>query len=394
MRPSRERVVVAFANDWRTDRTSKHHLMRLLAQRMPVLWVETSGMRRPRATSAADWTRVATKLRRLLARTSPGAPGMTVLHPLGIPLPSSRIARALNARLYGLAVRGALRLTDGKTPPVLWVYVPTAARYLEAIPSAGLVYHCVDRWWEFSNYDADEMRRCHEILCRRADHVFASSLALVRDCEPFTDRVTYVPHGVEWSHFRQAVRQECRRPASLPRPGRPTITFVGLIDEWIDVELLEAVALQHPEADVIVVGACRVPVEGLAALPNVHLLGRRDFDELPGILNASTVALIPFRVTPLTEAVNPVKLREYLSAGVPVVTTALPEVTMFQGSFGVDIAANQREFLAAVKRRLEAPMTMAQRQYISDQMSEDTWSARLDLMLHKLATVLWSCEVQ
>ena len=59
---------------------------------------------------------------------------------------------------------------------MLWVYTPTVARYLDKIDAGSLVYHCVDRWWAFGDYDPEEMRACHEILCRRADHVFVSSL--------------------------------------------------------------------------------------------------------------------------------------------------------------------------------------------------------------------------
>ena len=59
-------AVVAFANDWGTDPTSKHHLMRLLAERTDVLWVEASGMRRPTSTSAADWGRIGKKLKKMM----------------------------------------------------------------------------------------------------------------------------------------------------------------------------------------------------------------------------------------------------------------------------------------------------------------------------------------
>lgn len=372
--------IVAFANDWDTDPTSKHHLMRLLALRAPVLWVETAGMRRPQFGKARDWSRVAAKLRKMFGAVRDGAPNLRVLTPPSLPLPTNPVARAANARLYGWSIRRALGTHARAATPMLWVYAPTVARYLDQFSGWKVVYHCVDRWWAFSDYDASEMQTCHEILCRRAEHVFASSRELERDCLDLTDRVTYVPHGVAWDHFRQAVDGGESSPERRPR----RIGFIGMIDDWVDVELLAAVARQHPDAEVIVVGAWRIPDAALDGLPNVRLLGRRPFAELPQHLATFDVALVPFRINDLTRAVNPVKLREYLSAGVPVVSTALPELSTFAGHEGVDIAADHAAFLAAVARRLEAPPDLITRRRLSDQMRAESWEARLDMMLDEL----------
>jgi glycosyltransferase involved in cell wall biosynthesis len=383
VRPAGRTAVVAFANDWWTDPTSKHHLMRLMAERTDVLWVETSGMRRPSVGSAADWRRAWAKLRRMFGAVRHGAPNLMVLTAPSLPLPTSGLARAVNARLYATSIRRALRAMGTRPTPLLWVYTPTAARYLDRFPSARLVYHCVDRWWAFDNYDAGEMRACHEILCRRADHVFASSRELERDCRAFTDRVTYVSHGVDWAHFRRALTpvQPIER-ALVPR--RPVAAFVGLIESWVDVELIGQVAQQHPEADVVVVGAAHVPVDTLQALPNVKLLGRQPFASLPDILRHVDVGLIPFHVNDLTLAVNPIKLREYLSAGVPVVSTALPELQPLAGMEGVDIAADRQAFLRAVAERLRMPADDATRVRLSDSMRGDSWEGRLEQMLQQI----------
>jgi glycosyltransferase involved in cell wall biosynthesis len=372
---------VAFANDWATDPTSKHHLMRLLAERTDVLWVEASGMRRPSITSGADWQRILRKVRKIFGGTRPGAPGLTVLSPPALPFPTSAAARAVNARLYRSAVRRALRPLGGGRDPILWVCIPTVARYLDLLPGRGLVYHCVDRWWAFSDYDTDEMLRCHEILCRRADRVFATSRELEQDCLKFTDRVSYTPHGVDWDHFHQAVAAVTTRPADLPDTGRPVAGFVGLIDDWIDLDLLVGVARANPGADVLVIGASRVPMDALAALPNVRLVGRKPFAELPAYLARCDVALIPFKVNDLTLAVNPIKYREYLSAGVPVVTTALPEMVEFEGREGTDVVRDAGAFVAAVTRRLAAPVDAATRARLSESMRSESWPGRLDQML-------------
>lgn len=379
--------VVAFANDWSTDPTSKHHLMRLLALRTPVLWIETTGMRRPTVTSAADWRRVVAKLRRMGGALRPGTTGLTVLSPPALPFPTSAIARRLNGWLYQRTVRRAMRQLGWTEAPVLWVYVPTPARYLTWLPARGLVYHCVDRWWAFDDYDSWEMLACHEILCRRADHVFASSLELKADCDKLTTKVTYVPHGVDWEHFHKAINSDVPRPADIPDNGRPVIGFIGLIDTWIDLDLLSAVARAHPEADLVLIGASRVPLDALTALPNVRALGRKPFSELPAYLRTFAVSLVPFRLNDLTLAVNPIKLREYLSAGVPVVTTALPELLPFRGVTGVDVVDTQAEFVAAVSRLLASPMSSSGRVALSESMRNESWEGRLGSMLDQLGWI-------
>lgn len=374
-------AVVAFANDWGTDPTSKHHLMRLLAERTSVLWVEASGMRSPTGASGRDWRRIGTKLRRMAGGIRPGAPGLEVLSPPSLPFPTSATARAINARLYGRSVRRGLARMQQGASPLLWVYTPTVARYLDLLPARGLVYHCVDRWWAFKDYDADEMRRCHEILCRRADHVFVSSLELQQDCVPLNAHVSYTPHGVDWDHFHRATGGDLPRPADLGAAGRPIVGFIGMIDDWIDLQLIREVALRQPGADIVLIGEVRVPIDVLDGLANVRILGRKRFAELPGYLAHFAVTLIPFELSELTRAVNPIKLREYLSAGVPVVTTALPELLPFRGHAGVDVVEDRAAFVAAVDRRLATPATCAERRALSESMRREGWAGRLDEML-------------
>ncbi len=129
---ARTAPIVCFANNWRGDPTSKHHVMRYMARSHPVTWVESSGMRVPRLTSAGDLRRILGKLR---SASAPAAldSGVRVVSPLAIPIPSSRVARSLNRRLYRKAVA---RVQPNDELPLLWVYMPTVAPYLDACRGA------------------------------------------------------------------------------------------------------------------------------------------------------------------------------------------------------------------------------------------------------------------
>ncbi len=381
------RPVVAFANDWGTDPTSKHHVMRLLSEHTDVLWVESSGMRAPSVARAGDLRRVVAKLKRMTGGVRQPLPHLSVLSPPSVPLPTMPMARSLNARLYANSITNTLAGLGHREPPVLWVYTPTVARYLPRLRHSGLVYHCVDRWWAFEDYDADEMRACHEILCREADHVFASAKALEDDCRQFTDRVSYLPHGVQWEHFRTAVTELPPHPADLPTGGA-IAGFIGMLDTWVDQELLVAVARRIAPAHLVLIGAARVPVDRLLAEPNIHLLGRKAFAELPAYAAAFDVALIPFEVNELTVAVNPIKLREYLSAGLPVVTTPLPEILPFADRAGTEVVGETEGFVEAVARHVASPPTAAERRALSDGMRSESWEGRIAEILDTVGPLL------
>lgn len=381
------RAVVAFANDWGTDPTSKHHVMRLLSEHTDVLWVESSGMRAPSVARAGDLRRVVAKLRKMSGGVRRALPHLSVLSPPSLPLPTLPLARSLNARLYASSITAALAGMGHREAPLLWVYTPTVARYLPRLRRSGLVYHCVDRWWAFGEYDAEEMRACHEILCREADHVFASAKALEDDCRQFTDRVSYLPHGVQWEHFRGAVTDPPSRPADLPPDGR-IAGFIGLIDSWVDQELLRDVARRIAPDHLVLIGHARVPVDRLAAEPNVHLLGRKGFADLPAYSAAFDVALIPFVVNELTIAVNPIKLREYLSAGLPVVTTPLPEILPFADRAGTEVVADPAAFVEAVARHVATPADALTRRTLSDGMRSESWEGRIAAILDTVGPLL------
>jgi glycosyltransferase involved in cell wall biosynthesis len=152
-----------------------------------------------------------------------------------------------------------------------------------------------------------------------ADLVVTTSEPLCQARQQFNPHTEWIPNGVDFDHFARPVE-----PApEVRRGGRPVVGFLGALAEWVDFDLLASVARRRPDWDLVLVGPGRVPA-GLASLPNVRLLGPRPYAEAPRYLAAMDVALIPFRVDPVTRAADPIKVYEYLASGVPVVATALP----------------------------------------------------------------------
>ena len=148
-----------------------------------------------------------------------------------------------------------------------------------------------------------------------------------------------------------------------------------MIHDWIDLDLIAYVAEQRPTWTIALIGKTAVDVTRLLRYPNVRLLGRKTYESLPGYCKAFSVGLMPFVVNELTASVNPIKLREYLSAGLPVVSTDLPEARNYQQSCRV--ARSPEELLAACEQAVSTD-TPALRHSRSEAMAGETWEARVN----------------
>lgn len=366
-----DRDIICFANDWTADPTSKHHLMRQFAERNRVLWVEAAGMRRPNLGSGADLGRIASKLRSFSTPSTPRLPGLWSYGPPSIPLPGVGWAARANASLYRWAIERESRRIGLGTDPILWVYGPHVAPWIRDLPRSLLVYHCVDRWAAFQDYDAGWMQACERELCQRADLVFASAEDLTEHCRSLGADPVYVPHGVEHAHFARAL-EPGPLPDALAAITSPRVGFFGLIHEWVDTDLIGALADRLPYAFVII-GSSNQDLSALVARPNVHVLGRRPYAELPAYCRGFDAAIVPFKVSELTVSVNPIKLREYAAAGLPVVATGLPEIVRCG-----DIAATPEgleEWVVELRSAVQRGQDPGQRRLQSDRVKDQDWSA-------------------
>jgi GT2 family glycosyltransferase/glycosyltransferase involved in cell wall biosynthesis len=168
-------------------------------------------------------------------------------------------------------------------------------------------------------------------------------------------------------------------PDDVVRGSRPTVGYFGAIAHWFDVDLVARCAREHPEWDVVLIGSTTgADTATLRSLPNVRLLGELPYGDLPAHLHSFDVCIIPFHIIPLTEHTNPVKAYEYLSAGKPVVATAMPEVRLMQPY--VHVADDRDSFVALLDTAMAEvgdDELAARRQ---EWARQHTWAARAELM--------------
>jgi glycosyltransferase involved in cell wall biosynthesis len=366
----RGRDLLCFSHDWSGDPLSKNHLMRALARDNRVLWVNSIGYRTPTA-SRADLSRAFRKLAAALKPIEEVERNIFALNPLAIPAYGSAVAREFNRRFLRRQVKRAMRRL-GFARPINFIFNPPAALIAGSLGEDKLIYYCVDEHLAFTGVAADSLARMEEELLRKADLVIVTAERLYRSKARFNPSTRLIRHGVDFEHFRRALDAATAIPPEIARLPRPVIGFHGLIADWVDVELLAHVGRSFPGGSLAIVGKTATDVSQLERLPNVHLLGRRPYAELPAYCKGFDVALNPFRMNELTLNSNPLKVREYLAAGLQVVSTPVPEVVRLNHC---RIAATPDEFAREIEHALEDPGPSPAR---SELMRNESWEAKTD----------------
>jgi len=359
-----------FGEDWGRHNSTGQYLALALKRSYRVIWWDSLGLRRPSLTPA-DIGRAAAKLLRFAGRLvarrrEDPEDDMEVVTPLVIPYHGPRWVGRVNAAL----VR-ALAAREGAYPPAIVIAAcPAAADVMERIPARLKVYYCADEYSSLPGMDENKVRSLERRLLAAVDVVVASSRTLVEEKGKQHKNVRYLPHGVDYESFSRAVMTP-RSPPELERVSRPIVGFVGLVDEHIDLDLIAFLARSFPEVEFVFVGP--VEVDNPPRRSNIHYLGPRPHRRLFGYLAQFDVGIIPYRRGPFAENANPTKLREYLAAGLPVVSVPVPEAKAI--SPHVQFAENPPEFAHTLGELLSKPRKSS-RKTISLSVKEQSWSAR------------------
>ena len=366
------KTIICFASGWDYHPTSKHHIMRGLSANNNIVWVNWHASRRP-SVGMADLRSILSRVRQIGRGPRQVSERITVVTPPQVPLPGSALARAVTAACVRRAIRRVLRRLPAQ-PVQLWSFAPDVGHLVGSFGEELALYYCVDAFGEFAGYDRDLIERCERELMAQSDVVVTTSPPLYEAKRRCHSNVHQLSHGVDHAHLARALEPGAV-PADLAALPRPVLGFVGLVGDWVDLDLVAALARRMPGGSLAMIGpepASRGPCTGL---PNVHWLGARDHRVLPEYLRGFDVGLIPFRPVPLAHNANPIKLYEYLAAGVPVVSSSLPAVRPLEGH--VWLADGPQAMVAACREALacNAPAQKAERSRL---MVAESWSVKLE----------------
>lgn len=249
------------------------------------------------------------------------------------------------------------------------------------VPNATLVYDCMDHHEGFGNV-AQELLDLEIALMRRADLLVATSDWIEQHGKRENRNVEVIRNACEFGFFSQRPDKVYRDPAN-----RQIIGYYGVIAEWFDLDLVKRVAQSFPQHLILLIGSDTVQAKKyFKACPNVVLEGEVPYAALPYYLYAMDVCLLPFKVMPLTLATNPVKVYEYLSAGKPVVSVKLPELSQF-GEL-VWAVEESTGFISAIRDVLDAlPEASAAPKARQSFARGQTWQHRAASLRKAIATL-------
>jgi glycosyltransferase involved in cell wall biosynthesis len=346
-----------------------------------VLFVENTGVRRP---SIKDAARLGQRLKNWLrARggVTTAANGPDILSPLLLPFPYARAAVAVNERLLLGAIRRWMP-RGGGSPLIVITFLPTplARAVIHRLEPDLSVYYCADRLPETS-VQAGKLRESEPLLFAEAGLVLTSSHGLQQTAASAATRVEYFPTGVQAGEFERARRSRVARPAAFDGLTGPIIGFTGSLRNEIDVALLTDVAGLAPDLSFVFVGPVAVNVARLAAHPNVRFLRPVPHADIVTYTASFDAGILPYVLTDYTKEVMPMKLKEYLAAGLPIVSTHLPEICRFadQNPGVISFAGDAATFASALRDAVagDAPASVEHRMAIARQYD---WSVQMSQM--------------
>lgn len=372
--------MLCFAHDWSGDPLSKTHLMRLLAKENRILWINSIGYRAPTA-SARDFRRAFDKLKAFSQPVKEVEKNIFVLNPIAIPAYGIPFMRTVNKEILRFLIKRAMKRL-GMKHPINWVFNPTGSVVAGSLGESFVVYYCVDEFTAFSDAGTDAMVQMEKRLLRDADLTVVSAQRLLESKSKLAKRIALIRHGVDFKHFQKALLPETKIPDDIAKLPKPVIGYFGLMAaDWIDIPLLEKIAKHFSTGSLVLLGKVTTDISRLQALPNVHLLGRKPFDTLPAYSKAFDVAINPFPISEVTLNANPLKVREYLAAGLPVVSSNIPEVEVLNRAL---IGATHDEFIAKIEEALKSPGPNKER---SDAMSGESWEGRVEELRKHFAAI-------
>lgn len=338
---------IVFSDDWGVHPSSCQHLFKIIASDHKVIWVNTIGMRNPKFT-LTDLKKIYLKLSRMLrgSRKSKISTAQVldskhvyVCQPFMLPYSRVPGIRFLNRYFVTKKILKLLDELDVKNPIVVST-VPNACDYISGYNEKRIIYYCVDDFTLWPGLSGKIVNEMEKMLIKKSDILFATSKKIYEKLVT-SDKKTYLlSHGVDVDTFLKVPDQEHIKLKSIPKPR---VGYYGLIDERSNQELIAGIAPAMKECAFVMAGPIGANIKNLEGCPNIYFTGPIEYSEITALIKGLDILFIPYVVNEFTDSISPLKLKEYLITGKPIVSTPLAEISHYKDS--IEIASTVSEWV-------------------------------------------------
>ncbi len=359
-------------------------IMRRLAEDWPVLFVNSLAVRMPSLKEKSQFAaRVGRKLKSFARGLQRVENNFWVFSPASVPGPTGQ-------KLSSWALAPQIKIAAARTgmkKPLLWVHCPAGAALITEIPHAALVLQRTDRFEAFPEADPTIVGEQIKTLKAAADLVVYCNASLMAEESKQVRRQLLITHGVELDMFIAAGKAKAPGPADVAVMKRPRVGFIGGIDaHTFGPKLFLGAASRLKDVDFALIGGCSLP-EGWCTLPNVKLLGRKPYEMVASYMAAMDVLIMPWNDSDWIKACNPIKLKEYLAVGRPVVTTDFPALERYRDL--VRVADTPAAFAMAIQQALTQKYDASAARA---RVASEGWDAKADYLAESLVDLVYERE--
>lgn len=340
--------IICFAGGdwWYHNPHSYNHIMRIMSDTRKVLYINSlpvGGI----STGAGSAKKILNKLRSIIKYMRRVKRNLWIFTPLFIPFRGSKMLASANQALLRLQLKAIMRMT-GMRRPLIWVTNPYGYLYAENTEFP-VLYQIVDKVTEYRNA-GESVKAMDKGLCEKAEYIITPGKELYNEKNSlYPGKVHRIKHAVDFSHFSAVTA----KPADFPETDKPVFTYWGSVDyKKVHYELVKYLSEHCKDMHFLFIGRVfDFPAGDFNNAGNISFIGARPYEALPSYAGYSTGFMVPWDPEDkMNQNASPIKIREYLCTGKPVITTYIPEFDEY--SDYICISRTNKEFAENLRSSL------------------------------------------
>lgn len=298
-----------------------------------------------------------------------------------------KIIASIDIFLFKLQYKRFINKYFPKQKIVLWLFYNRLYPLLKHIKHDFIVYDYQDNFdyrpdGTWSEIDAE----FNELLIKRSDYIVCTGKVMYERAKKLNKHAAYIQNGNNFEVLSGSYENKLKE--DIYGSDKKIIGYLGGIRKWLDFDLLEKILIEFPHALLVSIGLvyrdAGKEFNRLKRYPNFYWLNYMEPEKLPSYINNFDVGIIPFKVNKFMEGVFPNKFFEYMASGIPIVTTALPELEMFSEYIGY--AKNNKEFIKYLSDFLDGDKKVNIEKY-KNLAYANSWKVRAEVINSDLVKI-------